>query len=179
MDEPDAILVVDDDPDVLQAARLVLGAVAERVDTERTSADATARLAAQRYECILLDMNFATGARSGSEGLSLLDHIRSQDETVAVIFMTAFGGVSLAVEGLKRGASDFLLKPWRNDALVRAVQEAAQRTRKARSTMSLEDIERGAIAEALALHQGNIAKAAAALGLTRQALYRRLSKHKL
>lgn len=179
MDKLAAILVVDDDPGVLQAARLVLGPVAERVDTERTSADAVARLSDERYDCILLDMNFAAGARSGVEGLSLLDRIRSIDETVVVIFMTAFGGVSLAVEGLKRGANDFLLKPWRNDALVQAVREASERTRKARSTVSLEDVERGAIAEALALHQGNITKAAAALGLTRQALYRRLSKHEL
>ena len=94
--------------------------------------------------------------------------------------MTAFGAVSLAVEALKRGGADFLLKPWRNEALAAAVEAAAARTREKREgccrwTMS----NARAIEKALARHDGNIAQAAAALGLSRPALYRRMSKYGL
>jgi DNA-binding NtrC family response regulator len=77
------------------------------------------------------------------------------------------------------GASDFLLKPWRNEALVAAVQEATRRTETARADTSLDALERSAIAGALDRHDGNIAQAAVALGLSRPALYRRMAKHGL
>jgi ActR/RegA family two-component response regulator len=95
--------------------------------------------------------------------------------------MTAYGGVALAVEALKRGATDFVLKPWRNDKLVATVMAAAAATRRRRATetLNLDTLERGAIERALLQHGGNISLAAAALGLSRPALYRRLSKHGL
>jgi DNA-binding NtrC family response regulator len=85
------------------------------------------------------------------------------------------------VEGLKRGGADFLLKPWRNDALVAAIETAAAKTRRKREGESLEldGIERGTIEKALKRHEGNIAQAATALGLSRPALYRRMSKYGL
>jgi DNA-binding NtrC family response regulator len=135
-------------------------------------------LASSTYECVLLDMNFAAGERSGREGMAALDAIRAADPSVAVIFMTAYGAVSLAVDGLKRGAIDFLLKPWRNEALVAAVRAAAARTRAERGA-SLDSIEKEAIARALRRHAGNILQAAASLGLSRQTLYRRMEKHGL
>jgi DNA-binding NtrC family response regulator len=93
--------------------------------------------------------------------------------------MTSYGAVSLAVESLKRGAHDFLLKPWRNEALVAAVQSAAAATWSERSGEKLDTLERSAIEKALARHDGNIAQAATALGLSRQGLYRRMAKHGL
>ena len=96
--------------------------------------------------------------------------------------MTAFGGVSLAVEALKRGAIDFVLKPWRNEALLTAVGQAADVTRtrrRASASFDLEAVEKTAITRALAHHEGNISRAAEALGLTRPALYRRMAKHGL
>jgi DNA-binding NtrC family response regulator len=96
-----------------------------------------------------------------------------------VVLMTAFGAVSLAVESLKRGGADFLLKPWRNDALVTAVEAATARTREKRALLPLDDVERAAIAKALQHHDGNIAQAAASLGVSRPALYRRISKYGL
>jgi two-component system response regulator RegA len=95
--------------------------------------------------------------------------------------MTAYGGVSLAVAALKRGATDFVLKPWRNDKLIEVVTAAIAlaQSRRAADTLDLEVIERAAIERALTLHDGNISLAASSLGLSRAALYRRISKHGL
>ena len=93
--------------------------------------------------------------------------------------MTAYGAISLAVEGLKQGADDFLLKPWRNKLLLEAVRRAAEHTRSARQPATLDAVERTAIARALEHHEGNIAQAATTLGLSRPALYRRMAKHGL
>ena len=89
---------------------------------------------------------------------------------------------SLAVEALKRGAVDFVLKPWRNDRLLDTLTAAAALTRarrEAASDLNLDVLERHAIQRALVRYEGNISQAAAALGLTRPALYRRMSKHGL
>ncbi len=179
METLSAVLVVDDDRDVHQAAALALARYAARVEGALSPDAIPATLALHRYDCVLLDMNFAAGERSGGEGLSALGAIKAADPTLAVVFMTAFGGVSLAVEGLKRGAQDFLLKPWRNDALIAAVSEAAGRTRIRRQGATLDAVEHSAIAAALNAHAGNIAQAAATLGLSRQTLYRRMAKHGL
>jgi DNA-binding NtrC family response regulator len=95
--------------------------------------------------------------------------------------MTAFGGVTLAVEMMKKGAVDFVLKPWRNEKLIAAVLAAANitQTRRKAETQQLDALERSAIERALARHSGNISLTAAALGLSRAALYRRMSKYGL
>jgi len=174
-----AILVVDDRPDVHQAIRLALKPHVARLESA-FSADALAdAMAAGPFDCVLLDMNFAPGDRSGRQGMAALDAIKSADPSVSVVFMTAYGAISLAVESLKRGAQDFILKPWRNDALIAAVRSASERTRANRRGTSLERIERTAIAGALERYDGNIARAAAALGLSRQGLYRRMARHGL
>ena len=179
MSRLNAILVIDDKPEVHQAVALALEPWVERVESASSPEAVPALMASARYDCALLDMNFAAGERSGREGMTALDMIKAADPTLAVVLMTAYGAVSLAVEALKRGASDFLLKPWRNEALVAAVREAAGRTGAARAGTSLDAVERSAIAGALDRHDGNIARAAAALGLSRPALYRRMAKHGL
>ncbi|MFN3388571.1 MAG: response regulator transcription factor [Allosphingosinicella sp.] len=179
MERLHAVLVVDDKAEVHQAVALALEPWVERVESAASPDAVPALMAGLRFDCVLLDMNFAAGERSGREGMNALEAIKAADPALAVIFMTAYGAVSLAVESLKRGADDFLLKPWRNDALVAAVREAAERTRAARAGTSLDELERSAIAGALGRHGGNIAQAAAALGLSRPALYRRMAKHGL
>jgi two-component system response regulator RegA len=176
------ILVVDDDRDVLHAARLALADVAERVDTAQTTAELAGRVTAGAYEAVLLDMNFAIGDHSGREGLTELDRLRAADPHLSIVPMTTFGGVALAIEALKGGATDFVLKPWRNDKLAEAVRKACERTREARhaaSTFGLDAAERAEIQRALEHHGRNISRTAAALGLTRPALYRRMAKHGL
>jgi two-component system response regulator RegA len=176
-----AVLVVDDDPDVLLAARLALTGDVERVDTESSVDGLDRRLTAMSYDVALVDMNFVAGCRDGQQGLDTLDSILEIDPTLSVVLMTAYGGVTLAVEALKRGATDFVLKPWRNDKLVAAVVAAANLTRGRRSaqTLELDALEKQAIERALARHERNITLAAAALGLSRAALYRRMAKHGL
>jgi two-component system response regulator RegA len=174
-----AVLVVDDDDDVRQAAHLALTPHACLIESASSPQEMAGLLAPERFDCVLLDMNFAAGERSGRGGLDALAVIQNVDPALAVVLMTGYGAVSLAVESLKRGARDFLLKPWRNDALVEAVRAASDETRACRAGEPLDVIERAAIERALARHDGNIAQAAAALGLSRPALYRRMAKHGL
>jgi DNA-binding NtrC family response regulator len=176
-----AVLVLDDDPDVLKAVRMALSPEGVRVEAA-TSPDALLPvLQAQPFDAVLLDMNFAPGEVSGRAGMDGLAAVQGFDPTLSVVLMTAYGGVALAVEALKRGAVDFVLKPWRNDKLVDAVKAAVALTRSRREAacLDLDLIERHAIERALARHDGNISKAAEALGLTRPALYRRIEKHGL
>ena len=175
-----AFLIVDDDPDVLKAAAAALGRDAERVDTALSPDGLGARTLA--YDAVLLDMNFAVGARDGAEGLDGLGRLQEADPALSVVLMTTYGGVALAVQALKRGAADFVLKPWRNEALADVMRTAAALTAERRASgaaLNLDDLERRAIVRALALYEGNVSHAAQALGLTRPALYRRMERHGL
>jgi len=181
MERLGALLIVDDDPDVVRAARVVLTPYVELVSTANDTANLEPTIALRPLDSILLDMNFVPGERSGTGGLNALARIKQCDPHLSVVLMTAFGGVMLAVEALKQGAADFVLKPWRNDKLLETVFAAARLTRAKRNaeTLDLEALEKAAIERALARHQGNISLAASTLGLSRGALYRRLSKHRL
>lgn len=179
MDRLPPLLIVDDDADVRHAAQLALEPHVEAAEAVACPAEMMPRLAPGRFGCVLLDMNFVAGERSGREGMDALSLIRTQDPSLAVVLMTAFGGVSLAVAALKRGAHDFLLKPWRNRDLVAAVRAASEATQAARAGQPLDRLERDAIERALAQSGGNIARAAARLGLSRPALYRRMARHGL
>src|SRR5580693_6169790 len=132
MNEMSAVLVVDDDPDVLQAARLALGSSALHVETASSPECLEQALVSHPLDMVLLDMNFAVGRNSGAEGLAALRRIQDLDPTLAVVLMTAYAGVALAVESLKKGAVDFVMKPWRNEALVTAVSTARDITRQRR-----------------------------------------------
>ena len=176
------LLVADDDPDVLKAAEVTLARAGANVTAAAGPTDLARLAAAQVYDAVLLDMNFAPAARGGEEGLTLLDQLRAADPARSVVLMTTWGGVALAVEGLRRGAVNFVLKPWRNQALVVAMDEAVELTRRHRAddkALNLDDLERRAIERALEAYDGNVSHAAAALGLTRPALYRRMARHGL
>jgi two-component system response regulator RegA len=176
-----AVLIIDDDADVLRAARIALTPLVTTIETAHTPDDLENVLGARGFDAVLLDMNFVRGERDGRAGLDALARIRACDEHLSVVLMTAFGGVNLAVQALKQGAVDFVLKPWRNETLIKAFRAAADLTRARRSErpLDLESLERSAIERALAQHRGNISLAAAALGLSRPALYRRIAKHGL
>lgn len=175
------ILIVEDDPAVVRAIKLALRPAVERIEVVDHPDRLPGRLVPDLYAAALLDMNFAPGEHDGSAGLAAIGAIRAADPNLAIVILTVHGGVALAVEALKRGASDFLLKPWRNDRLVEALRAAAILTgqQRAGAAMSLDEIERHAISRSLARHDGNISKTADALGLTRPALYRRIEKHGL
>jgi two-component system response regulator RegA len=172
-------LLVDDDADVLKAAAAALTRPGVNVETLPSPEGLATR--ATSADAVLLDMNFAAGARSGAEGFDALAALQGADRALSVVLMTTYGGVALAVEALKRGAVDFVLKPWRNEALVEAMAAAARLTaeRRAGAPLNLDDLERRTIERALAIHEGNVSRAAAVLGLTRPALYRRMERHGL
>jgi DNA-binding NtrC family response regulator len=173
-----SLLIADDDGDVRRAARIALTAIAEAQEVASLT-EMEAWLADSTFDAVLLDMNFALGERSGQDGLEGLERIHRADPTLSVVLMTAFGAVSLAVESLKRGGADFLLKPWRNNVLSSAIEAAAVRTRAQRELLPLDDVERIAVEKALKHYSGNIAQAATSLGVSRAALYRRMNKYGL
>ena len=172
-------LVIDDDADVLKAAVMALSAPSLAVEALAAPEGLEAR--APACDAVLLDMNFAVGARNGAEGFDGLARLQAADPALSVVLMTTYGGVNLAVEALKRGAVDFVLKPWRNEALAEAMAAASVLTaeRRAGAALNLDALEKRAIVRALALYEGNISRAAQALGLTRPALYRRMERHGL
>ena len=120
------ILIVDDDCDVLLAARLFLKQHAERVDTEADPNQIPHLLQNEIYDVILLDMNFARDATSGKEGFHWLSRILEIDPAAVVILITAYGGVETAVQAIKEGATDFVLKPWQNEKLLATLSVAAR-----------------------------------------------------
>jgi len=129
------LLVVDDDPDVLTAARLLLRKYFRKVLTSADPHDIPALMAERRIDVFLLDMNFAIGRNQGAEGLQWLQQIRSLDADAVVVLMTAFGDLNTAVQAMREGAADFVLKPWQNDKLVATLNVAAE-LRQARATVT-------------------------------------------
>ena len=122
MDKIDAkLLVVDDDQDVLLAAKLFLKQHFAIVHTEKDPKNISNLLANENYDIILLDMNFSKDATSGKEGFHWLNIILEIDPAAVVIFITGYGDIELAVQGIKEGATNFLLKPWVNKKLLATI----------------------------------------------------------
>ena len=118
-------VVVDDDPDVALAARLALRDMFDRVETLETPAQLFSLMERESPDSILLDLNFERGKTDGREGLNTLGDIMRADPDAAVVIITAHGAVSIAVEAIKAGASDFVAKPWSNERLEATVRSAA------------------------------------------------------
>ena len=129
------LLVVDDDEDVLTAARLLLKTHVARVLTSSDPTRIPALMAEHRIDVFLLDMNFAIGRNTGEEGLHWLGEIKRADPDAVVILMTAFGDLNTAVRAMREGATDFVLKPWQNDKLIATIGVAAE-LREARATVT-------------------------------------------
>jgi DNA-binding NtrC family response regulator len=117
-------LIVDDDADVALSARLLLRALFADVIVAADPAALPELFRRHDPDIVLLDMNFSRGQSSGAEGFKALATIQRLDPDAVVVIMTAYGGVNTAVEAMKRGASDFVTKPWDNERLVATVQSA-------------------------------------------------------
>jgi len=115
------ILIVDDDEDVLRAAKLLLKQHVSLVDTEKEPRRIPSLLENEDYDAILLDMNFARDVSSGQEGFQWLDRILEIDPMAVVILVTAYGDIEMAVQAIKAGAFDFVQKPWQNEKLLATV----------------------------------------------------------
>jgi DNA-binding NtrC family response regulator len=123
-DNTGSILIIDDDKDVLQAAKLYLKQHFKKVDTERDPRIIPDRLENTEYDVILLDMNFTEDVSSGKEGFKWLQKIQDIDSSIAVVLITAYGNVEKAVKAVKMGATDFVLKPWQNEKLLGTTNSA-------------------------------------------------------
>jgi DNA-binding NtrC family response regulator len=150
-----SILVVDDDPDVLTAARLLLQQHFAEVRTSEAPQNIESLMAAGQIDVFLLDMNFAVGRNAGSEGLHWLSRIRSLDPDAVVVLMTAFGDLNTAVQAMREGAADFIVKPWQNDRLLATIKVAAElrRTRQTVNALSVLPPSRGMVAESAAMRE--------------------------
>ena len=144
MDFPfELAVVVDDDPDIALAARLALRGMFNRVETLSSPTELLPLLDRESPDAILLDLNFERAATDGREGLQYLGQIMDKDPDSAVVIITAHGAVSIAVEAIKRGASDFVAKPWSNERLAATVRSAAALRRSRIDTR----VERGRASE--------------------------------
>ncbi|MCF2858471.1 sigma-54 dependent transcriptional regulator [Pseudoalteromonas sp. SMS1] len=124
MEKQGTILIVDDNTDVLLAAKLLLKQHHKKVLTTDNPFDVAGLLNTHQVDVILLDMNFNRDAISGQEGFYWLNKIHSQAPSIAVVLMTAYSDVQLAVEAIKNGATDFVAKPWQNDQLLTVIATA-------------------------------------------------------
>jgi two-component system response regulator HydG len=119
-----SVLIIDDDVDVLTAVRLLLKPEVKEVVTEKNPENIRSILARQAYDVILLDMNFNSSINTGNEGLFWLNRIRNEFRSdAAVIMITAYGHIDLAIRSLKEGAFDFVVKPWHNEKLLAIISE--------------------------------------------------------
>ncbi len=120
------LLLVEDDPDVLLAARLLLKRHVGAVDIEKNPEKLPFLLNNNRYDAIVLDMNFQRDVSSGREGFAWLDRILDIDPKARVVLFTAYGDVEMAVRAIKAGAVDFVLKPWQNDKFLDTIRGAVK-----------------------------------------------------
>ncbi|RNI26453.1 sigma-54-dependent transcriptional regulator [Rufibacter latericius] len=118
------VLVIDDDPDVLTAVRLLLRPQVKEIVVEKNPENIPALLKQHTFDVILLDMNFASSINTGNEGIFWLKEIKRLKSGAAVIMITAYGDIDLAIRSLKEGAYDFVVKPWHNEKLLTTLQEA-------------------------------------------------------
>ena len=143
------ILIVDDDADILTAARLLLKRHFASVTTASHPEQVPPLLLSEApFDVVLLDMNFGVGERSGREGLAWLSRILELDRDTVVISITAYSAVETAVEAIKLGATDFLTKPWQNEKLVATVRAGVELRRSRRLTHQLQGQQRELVAHA-------------------------------
>ena len=132
------ILVADDQPDVLEALRLLLKAEGYHIETVKSPAAVIKAIEARDFSVVLMDLNYARDTTSGQEGLDLLPKIQAIDSLLPVVVMTAWASVDLAVEAMRRGARDFITKPWDNPRLTAIVRNQVELGTAVRAYRRLE-----------------------------------------
>lgn len=136
-----SILIIDDQEDILFASKVYLKKYFEEIYTLNNPKNIVELLSEKSIDVVLLDMNYRIGFEDGREGLYLLKEIKTLSPQTVVILMTAFGKVETAVEGLKSGAFDYILKPWENIKLLESVKQAVDKSRKDQKKQKTAAIE--------------------------------------
>ena len=132
------ILVADDQSDIVEALRLLLKQAGYVVEAGHTPADALAMVTRREYDAAIVDLNYTRDTTSGREGLDLLAQVTALDSTLPVIVMTAWASIGSAVEAMRRGAQDYVEKPWDNDRLLSILRNAVELGRALRRNQRLE-----------------------------------------
>src|SRR6266581_2986338 len=132
------ILIADDQTDVLAALRLLLKGERFEIETVAAPAAVLKAVDAREFDVVLIDLNYARDTTSGSEGLDLLTRIHNVDPSLPVVVMTAWGSVDLAVEAMRRGARDFIQKPWDNARLLTVLRTQVELAQALRRGQRLE-----------------------------------------
>jgi DNA-binding NtrC family response regulator len=146
---PARLLIADDQRDVLEALRLLLKAEGYVIETASSPSAVMDAIQSREYDALLMDLNYARDTTSGQEGLDLLTQIQALDSTLPVIVMTAWGSVEVAVEAMRRGARDFIQKPWENARLLSVLKTQVELSSALRRSQRLEAENRLLRAEGL------------------------------
>ena len=191
------ILVIDDNTAVLSTLKIVLKCVFKTVVAVSDPQLIPALISAGDVDAVLLDMNFGSDKLDGQDGLFWLDRIMNRsnlDNPPAVVMITAFGDVGLAVTSLKKGALDFIQKPWDNNDLIKKLQEAIakrdaiyaekqrnpapeEESKQEETPSSLDEMEKLTIQRVLESNGRNLTTTAEKLGISRQTLYNKMKHH--
>src|SRR2546422_8268071 len=131
-------LIADDQPDVLEALRLLLKSEGYQIEAVNSPAGVLEKLKSNSYDLLLMDLNYTRDTTSGEEGLDLLTRIQAIDQTLPVVAMTAWGSIELAVEAMRRGVRDFVLKPWENARLLSILRTQTELCKSLRKEQRLE-----------------------------------------
>ena len=137
-DKPYKLLIADDQPQILEALRLLLKPEGYQLEMVRTPALLIEALANESFDGILIDLNYTRDTTSGREGMDLVVRIKEIDPQLPIVVMTAWGNIDLAVEAMRRGASDFIQKPWENPRLLSILRTQMELYRSQRRTQWLE-----------------------------------------
>ena len=155
-------LIADDQPDVLEALHLLLKREGYEIEMVNSPKAVLERLQSREYDVLLMDLNYALDTTSGQEGLDLLARVQKLDRTMPVVVMTAWGSIRLAVEAMRRGAADFVEKPWDNSKLIATLRNqidarSARRSGAARHAGEIEEAsatQRGLLPREIPLFPG-------------------------
>jgi sigma-B regulation protein RsbU (phosphoserine phosphatase) len=151
---PVRILIADDQPHVGEALRLALRDEGYQIELAGSPAAVVAAVRARKFDLALLDLNYARDTTSGAEGLELIEQLRGIDSDLAIVVMTAWGSVEVAVEAMQRGAGDFIQKPWDNAGLRRILHTQIELGRRRRQARMRERQDQREWAEAHEIQQG-------------------------
>jgi len=135
------LLVADDQPHILAALEILLHGEGYQTDYAISPENVLNALQAKTFDVVLMDLNYTRDTTGGAEGLELVSRIRAIDQAIPLVVMTAWGNVDLAVEAMRRGASDFVQKPWNNGQLLKKVREQVENCRVLRSSQRRQEEE--------------------------------------
>jgi DNA-binding NtrC family response regulator len=146
-------LIADDQPDVLEALRLLLKGEGYQTEAVTTPSAVIEALETHDFDLLLMDLNYARDTTSGQEGLDLLSRVQAVDSTLPIVVMTAWGSVELAVEAMRRGVRDFVLKPWENNRLLSILRTQIEMGHKLRETQLIKKEQERELVEARSIQR--------------------------